>query len=178
MRNAWHDYFMSSLDYVPEVDGTLFLKETECAEASEVTMACAGQSRGFTGQTTEWMREWMDNSEPESTESGVYNKAILAARNDREEIVGILCTGTYAHESEKGAIAWIREVAFKPEYQGRKIARRLITQALAYGRACGAKRAFLAADECNAHAIHLYESIGFKASDEDSQIDMVYYPVG
>lgn len=48
----------------------------------------------------------------------------------------------------------------------------MINQALYYGKCHGATRGFLAADEQNAGAIHLYESIGFEASEEESQIDM------
>jgi ribosomal protein S18 acetylase RimI-like enzyme len=177
VRNAWHDYFMNSLDAIQDMGPSEFLNEAESEAASEVTMTCAGQSRGFTGQTSAWIREWLYNSELESMESGIWNKVILIARNVSNEIVGIICTGTYSHESEKGAIAWIREIAVKPEYQGRGIARKLITQALAYCKAHGAKRAFLAADECNSYAIHLYESIGFIAGEDSSQIDMIYFPV-
>lgn len=176
VRNAWHDYFMDSLEEVQDLESidefVEFLNETECEAASEVTMSCIGQSRGFTGQTTGWVREWLNNSEDDD-ESDYSNKAILVERNEDKEIVGILCTCTYAHDSKKGAIVWIREVAVKPEYQRRGIARKLITRALAYGKSLGAKRAFLAADECNTYAIHLYENIGFKASEEKSQIDMI-----
>lgn len=173
VRNAWHDYFMDSLEHIPEGEGVESLKEEESEEASLVTLACRGQSRGFTGQTTEWIREWVDNSEEVMEETGIRNKVIFIERNDKGELVGIVCTGTYGHESEKGAVVWIREVAVKPEYQRKGIARKLINQALAYGKEHGAKRAFLAADECNTYAIHLYESIGFRAADGKSQIDMI-----
>jgi GNAT superfamily N-acetyltransferase len=173
VRNAWHDYFMDSLETITMLEDAEFLNNDECEEASEVTMSCKGQSRGFTGQTPKWIRDWLGSSGEDSTETDVSNRAILIERNSKKEIVGIACTGTYAHESEKGAIVWIREVAVKPDYQRRGIARKLITQALAYGKSFGAKRAFLAADECNAHAIHLYVSIGFKASNDKSQIDMI-----
>lgn len=173
IRNAWHDYFMDSLDSIEDRKDMEFLDETECVAASEVTKACAGQSRGFTGQTPDWIREWLLHSEEESMETGIRNKAILVMRSEGNEIVGILCTCTYAHESEKGAISWIREVAVRPEYQGKGLGRRLILQALSYGRTFGAKRAFLAADECNTNAIHLYESIGFRAGSDKSQIDMI-----
>lgn len=173
VRNAWHDYFVDSLEHFTEIEGAESLREEESEEASSVTLACRGQSRGFTGQTTEWVREWIDNSEKVVEETGIRNKEIFIERNDKGEIVGIVCTGTYGHESEKGAVAWIREVAVKPEFQRKGIARKLINQALAYCKEQGATRAFLAADECNTHAIHLYESIGFRAADGKSQIDMI-----
>ncbi|HEX3075578.1 MAG TPA: GNAT family N-acetyltransferase [Lachnospiraceae bacterium] len=173
IRDAWHDYFMDSLDSITEQDASEFLKPEDCEKASQVTISCMGQSRGFTGQTVEWVKEWITNSEEDSKESGTYNNAILTERNECNDIVGIVCTCTYGHDSKKGAIAWIREVAVNPEYQRRGIARRLIMQALSYGKSCGATRAFLAADECNIHAIHLYSSIGFRPSKENSQIDMM-----
>lgn len=37
----------------------------------------------------------------------------------------------------------------------------------------GATRAFLAADECNYEGIHLYTIIGFEASEDERQIDMI-----
>lgn len=173
IRNAWHDYFMDSLNSIEDRKDMEFLDETECETAAEVTKVCAGQSRGFTGQTPDWIREWLLNSEEDSMETGIRNKAILVMRSEDNEIAGILCTCTYAHESEKGAISWIREVAVRPEYQGKGLGRRLILQALAYGKSFGAKRAFLATDECNTNAIHLYESIGFRAGSDKSQIDMI-----
>ena len=61
-----------------------------------------------------------------------------------------------------------------PEYQNRGIARRIIKQALLHGKTHGATRAFLAADEQNVGAIHLYKSLGFEPSKEAPQTDMLY----
>jgi ribosomal protein S18 acetylase RimI-like enzyme len=83
-----------------------------------------------------------------------------------------VCTATYAHDSQKGPIAWIREVAVRPEYQRMGIGRKLVTQALSYGKENGAVRGFLQADECNIYAIHLYESLGFVSNKHEVQIDM------
>lgn len=49
----------------------------------------------------------------------------------------------------------------------------LLAQALAYGRAHGASRAFLAADECNTNALHLYQRMGFVPKADEVQIDML-----
>lgn len=108
-----------------------------------------GQSRGFTGQTPEWIENYLHHNET------VKNPAILPCRAPEGELAGILCTGTYGHDSKDGAIVWIREVAVKPEHQSKGIGRRLIAQALQYGKRCGASRAFLAVDEDNIGAIHL-----------------------
>jgi len=131
-------------------------------------MSCCGKSRGFTGQTPHWVKSWIARED-----DSIQNQAILIHRNDSNDIVGIVCVGTYGHESENGAIVWIREVAIMPEYQNQGIGRKLLKQALSCGKKYGAKKAFLAVDECNTSAIHLYKSFGFKPSEEDSQIDMI-----
>lgn len=170
VRCLWQDYFMEQLKLgqIPIISEAemKFLESSECKEASEVTMSCRGQSRGFTGQTAEWMREWLQNEEAEDC-------AVLTERNEKGEIMGLICTGIYGREREEGSIVWIREVAVRPGYQRQGIARKLLMQALSYGKIHGAKRAFLTADECNIHAIHLYESIGFRKSEEEGQIDMI-----
>ncbi|BBF41479.1 hypothetical protein lbkm_0158 [Lachnospiraceae bacterium KM106-2] len=169
IRNRWHDYFMKDFIQIKdEATDIEFLKVEECEGASKVTMACRGQSRGFTGQTVQWIRDWVTGAD-----EFVRNCRIVIERNEVNEIVGIVCTGTYGHESEKGPTCWIREVAVVPEYQNRGIARKLITQALSFGKSLGATRAYLAADEQNAGAIHLYESLGFVASEEESEINMI-----
>jgi len=169
---AFCDYFMESLEGVSECGEPEFLKEDECKEAADVTIACRGQSRGFHGETPEWIREWINTPGDTDDDLEYLHRAILTERNEQAEIVGIVVTALYGFESEKGAVSWIREAAVKPEYQRKGIARKLITQALYYGKNHGAKRAFLAADECNIHAIHLYESIGFRAR-KDKQINMI-----
>jgi ribosomal protein S18 acetylase RimI-like enzyme len=149
-------------------DEAEFLTARECAQASQVTQACRGLSRGFTGQTPEWISDWIGGRRPE-----VQNGAVLVARGPGRTIIGVVCTGTYGHGSENGPIAWIREAAVLPAFQNRGIARRLITQALAYDKLHGARRGFLAVDENNVNAIRLYRDIGFEPSGEESEIDMV-----
>jgi ribosomal protein S18 acetylase RimI-like enzyme len=170
VQNAWHDYFLKSLGMVDEkaCDEAEFLTARECAQASQVTQACRGLSRGFTGQTPEWISDWIGGRRPE-----VQNGAVLVARGPGRTIIGVVCTGTYGHGSENGPIAWIREAAVLPAFQNRGIARRLITQALAYDKLHGARRGFLAVDENNVNAIRLYRDIGFEPSGEESEIDMV-----
>ncbi|NKF06182.1 GNAT family N-acetyltransferase [Clostridium gasigenes] len=169
---TWNDYFMNSLEHVHCDFESEFLNETECENASLVTISCKGQSRGFTGQTTEWMEIWLKGEESSDAETGIKNNAVIVHRNNYGEIVGLVCTATYAHVNEKGPIVWIREVAVKIEYQRQGIARNLILQALSYGKKQGAIRAFLAADECNKYAIRLYESIGFVGKKDTGQNDM------
>lgn len=169
IRSRWHDYFRADLDDVERVSAGEFdfLSSDEIEAASEVTLQCRGQSRGFTGQSPDWFRQWLSGDEL------VKAPAVLVHRLADGEIAGVLCTGVYGQENEDGAIVWIREVAVKPAHQGRGIGRALIAQALAYGKQHGAARAFLAVDERNLGAIHLYETMGFVASEEAGEINMI-----
>ncbi|MGL5352285.1 MAG: GNAT family N-acetyltransferase, partial [Clostridium sp.] len=172
MFAKWNDYFMDKISNIDLEFESEFLTEGECQEASSLTISCKGQSRGFTGQTKEWMERWIKGQEHSGLETGTKNNEVIIHRNRNEEIVGVVCVATYAHESEKGAIVWIREIAVKNDYQRKGIARSLIIQALVYGKKHGATRAFLAADECNRYAIQLYESIGFIGNKDECQNDM------
>lgn len=89
-------------------------------------------------------------------------------------IAGIICVGIYGHESKKGPILWVRELAVRPEFQKMGIGRELLGQAFAYGLEKGATRSFLAADECNHGAIHLYKSMGYQADENDREINMIH----
>lgn len=167
---VWNDYWRPDLNNIQHSEEPEFLTEDECEAASEVTLSCQYQSRGFSGQTTEWFRQWIRSDGP-AANVDTKNCAVLVHKFNGK-IVGIVCTGTYSHDSSKGPIVWIRAAAVRPEYQRKGIARKLISQALFYGKKLGAARAFLAADECNVHAIHMYESLGFCAKKDEAEIVM------
>lgn len=173
LRSVWHDYWKASLDDIGSAGVPEFLSDAETENAAGVTVACRGQSRGFTGQTPGWFAGWLNGTCDDLIGNEVSDTAALIERNESREIVGVVCTGIYDHNSQRGPVAWIREIAVRPDYQHRGIARNLLVQALAYGKERGAVRAFLAADECNTHAIHLYESVGFEPEDGEGQIDML-----
>ena len=97
-----------------------FLDANECAAASAVTIACRGQSRGFEGETPEWFDSWLRGSEDGQINTGCNNPAVLVQKKDGK-VIGVSCTATYAHHSEKGAVVWIRELAVLPEYQGQGV---------------------------------------------------------
>lgn len=147
------------------------IETEEINSASSVTLECCGQSRGFRGESPEWIESWING-----TECGLENAkdfTILVHCNNNE-VNGIVCVAIYGHESLKGPILWVREVAVIPKMQGHGIGRKLLEQALSYGSEHGAKRAFLMADECNSNAKRLYEDIGFIPSRDEVQIDMIY----
>lgn len=167
---VWNDYFRANLDNLEPYIKPQYLEDHECEMASEVTMSCKGQSRGFTGQSVSWITQWMKGEEP-AVSGDTKNSTILVHRI-QGKLVGVLCTGIYGHNAEKGPVLWIREVAVHPDFQRKGIGRALINQALNYGKKLGATRAFLAADECNEQAIHLYETSGFVGNKDDGEIVM------
>lgn len=180
----WHDFWIHNIDEC--IDQNLgqqkvnyeCLTDQECGEASAVTMSCRGQSRGFTGQTEQWIREWLNGTENSAVDSNASDSTVLIQRDGQGRMVGILCTTIYGHASKRGPVCWIREIAVHPDAQRQGIGRKLILQALLYGRERGAKRAFLAADENNHGAIHLYQSVGFVPDEDEAEINMIELPEG
>jgi ribosomal protein S18 acetylase RimI-like enzyme len=149
------------------------LQREEYIEASEVTRSCRLQSREFLGESPEWIELWMAGREANAVACGCTDCNILVHKI-MEQIAGIICVGLYGHESEKGSIVWIREIAVRPEYQGQGIGKQLLLQGLKYGKEHGARRAFLMADEINHNAIRLYKKVGFNPNMDEVQIDMIY----
>jgi len=169
IRNIWHDYFRPSLEDIHEEPDTAchFLSQEHIREAAEITQQCRGQSRGFTGQTAAWFARWLSEAD------SILAPAVLGYRIPDGVLAGVVCTGLYGKGQEGGPIVWIREVAVSPTHQGQGIGRHLVSQALLYGKQQGAHKAFLAVDEENLGAIHLYESLGFIASEEPGEINMI-----
>jgi hypothetical protein len=61
-------------------------------------------SRGFSGQTTEWMENWIDGSLDSLSSSRDSNVLYLEVDN---QLIGIVCIAVYALDSENGLILWI-----------------------------------------------------------------------
>ncbi len=143
-----------------------------CCEAAVVTQSCRLQSREFYGESTEKIVNLINAVYPEGNENafGAQHEAVLACRDEAGKIAGVLLTAVYGYGESWGPVAWVREIAVLPEQQGKGYGRALVESALNYCRERGAVKAFLMADDCNAHAISLYRSIGFEPSDE-VQID-------
>jgi GNAT superfamily N-acetyltransferase len=166
----WVEYFCPDISGAECGEPLLFAGLSDSAEVSRVTKECAGQSRGFTGETPEWAASWIAGEFAEGSDKTDF--AVITAR-DSGKIAEAVFICVYAHGSRKGPILWVRELAVRPEFQRRGHGGRLLAQALYHGKEHGAVRAFLMADECNEHAIHLYEKLGFVAKKEDGQIDML-----
>ncbi|MGM9973985.1 MAG: GNAT family N-acetyltransferase [Clostridiaceae bacterium] len=174
----WNEYFNNNIEEtikkVASLDCPLtleILKEQNSAEISELTMECRGQTRGFSGATESWVKAWLNNQDPSLKACSGKNAAILGLRKDKK-LVGVVCIAIYDHNSNKGPILWIREVAVSPKHQGQNIGKYLLKEAFHYGRRQGAKRAFLMADECNEAGIKLYTTFDFITNPEEKQRDM------
>lgn len=137
------------------------LKDTEYDSASDVTKSCRGNSRGFEGETGEWIKEWHESDDSQ----------VLVAKSDGV-VVGICCVGLYGFQSENGIVLWIREIAVRPQYQKQGIGRLLLENAILWGQENNAKRSFLSCDAENYNAVRLYQSFDYKRKDERGQINM------
>ncbi len=153
------------------------IRPDECGEAAAITRACRLQSREFYGETAGSLTAWMTGNDPDAAAGGAKYETVLACR-ENGGIVGIICTAVYGFDGERGPVAWVREVAVLPAYQGRGYGRALIESALRYGAERGARNAFLMADDCNRSAIALYTKIGFEPNMDEAQIDLIYSPDG
>ncbi|MDF2587281.1 MAG: hypothetical protein K0S41_1122 [Anaerocolumna sp.] len=182
----WRDHFFSVgfmdyamfreywIDDITCLEGDVeyhLLQEDECEQAAFVTQSCRLQSRGFLGETKDFFLEWINGRDASAINCNAINSSVLVHKND-DKIVGIACVTIYGFESKKGPILWLREIAVHPEYQGKGIGRKLIRQAIQFGKEREAIRSFLMADDCNENAIGLYKSIGYVPND-DVEINMI-----
>lgn len=148
-----------------------YLGDNREKEASEVTYSCQWQSREFRGESEEWIRMWLDGTCPDASSCSKTN---ILIQEESGTLAGIVCVGIYGETSERGKIIWVRELAVNPKFQGKGIGQNLILQAIAYGKAQGAVRSFLMADDLNEPAKHVYEKIGYIGSETEIQLDMIY----
>ncbi|MBM7613801.1 GNAT family N-acetyltransferase [Alkaliphilus hydrothermalis] len=159
------DYWIKDLAtlelQVPEDPVIRPAAQEEYRRVSEITISCRNQSRGFSGETIEWVQE--NNEDPNST-------VLVAEMNNN--LVGMGCFKLYAQESKAGTCLWVRELAVDPQYQSKGVGGAILKHGLSWGIQQGAKRSFLAADEENRGAIRLYEKIGFKSNPDSGQINM------
>lgn len=164
---VWKDYFSEELARYTDNAPAVFLTDAGCTAASEVARACAKQSRGFYGQSAEWFSKWIAGKEPAVPDYVFDSRVIVEMDRDMK---GLVCVGLYG--KSETPILWVKEIAVRPEHQGKGVAKKLMGQAFAYGAARHAKKAFLHVDECNEAALHIYEGMGFKPGSGEGQIDM------
>lgn len=163
--NEWIDYWHNSVKEVcgktSDFEDIREMTDGDYEIASKITQSCRGFSRGYEGETPEWIKEWSELD---------HTKVFLAEINN--EIAGVCCVQLYGFDSDQGTIMWLREIAVKPEYHSRKIGYKLMKYALNWGKEQGAVRSFLACDVDNIKASRLYEGVGYKRKTNRGQINM------
>lgn len=157
---AYQDFLLKDLKKTTKLFDSAFeiqfanLKEAK--EISEISKDCAGLSRGFFGETEEWIKEWL-----------IENEIIVKYIND--ELIGFCCVSIYA----EGTTLWIRELAVRPDYQGKRFGKELLEMSLKYGLLKGAQKSFLAVDIENKRAIQLYKYFGYEAKENEIEVQML-----
>lgn len=166
---VWIEYFAQNINVKEGISEINYLDETKAKEASEVMVACKGVSRGFSGQTPEWVVGWINKSEKYVGDNIDNPKMIYEMVGD--SIAGVIAVGVYG-EKEKRTL-WIRELAVHPDFQNRGVGKILMEKAFNYGVENKAKASFLMVDEFNIPGIKLYEKMGFVKTEFEGQIDMM-----
>ncbi|MEJ6951782.1 GNAT family N-acetyltransferase [Natronospora cellulosivora (SeqCode)] len=163
--SEWIDFWYNNLEEkdIQLADNLTIreIKDNEYESAALVTQSCKDFSRGYTGETSEWIKDWNGNDD-----------SIVFLAEKEKSIVGVCCANLYGFDREDGPIMWLRELAVHPEYHSQKIGLNLMSYAIKWGITKGAKRSFLACDEDNKKAIKLYEGIGYQRNSERGQINM------
>lgn len=165
--SEWVDYWKSPIDAI-EIDvpkGLVVRRATkdEYARAAEITQACRGLSRGYLGETSDWIREWSER------EHSMVYVALMGSMT-----VGLCCVSIYGFDNAEGPTMWLRELAVDPLHHSRKIGLFLMVKALEWGASESAARSFLACDAENSVGIRLYEGLGYRRGSERGQINMIY----
>lgn len=161
--SEWMDYWLDNLSNINIEASNINIRsinEDDYAIASSITKDCQGMSRGYKGESIEWLKEWNDDE----------SSSIFVAEKDHK-IVGVCAVNLYGFDSDKGTVLWLREVAVNPENHSQKIGLSLILYAFKWGMRNGAKRSFLACDRENTQAIRLYEYLGYVKKTNRGQIN-------
>lgn len=157
-QDFWNVKLSERHDCLPHEDSEIKeLTLSQCEQASRLTKACAGQSRGFDGESEEFFSNWL--KENDST--------VLCLK---ENIYGVCMISLYGPENNR--VLWIRLLAVHPQYQRKGFARRLLNASLRWGVKKGAVKSFLHADVHNDKAISLYEKSGYMRDEGRGQINM------
>lgn len=166
------DYWCQNLEPFKAKRILTYASMDDTMEISSVTIDCLLESREFHGETEAMVQAWLLGKEPNLNDVHGKDAAILIDR-DHGKIRGVVFVACYGHESPKGPVLWLREIAVKRSYQGQGIGRKLLIDALHYGTLHGCTRSFLCADDLNKNAIGLYQSLGYVPDMNDQQIDLV-----
>lgn len=157
---AYQDYLLKDLKLATNLLSKecemQFATFEEAKEISDISQACSGLSRGFFGETEEWIKEWL-----------IENEILIKYMNG--QLIGFCCISIYA----EGTILWIRELAVHPNFQGKGVGKELLGMSIKYGITKGAEKSFLAVDIENKTAIQLYEYFGYEAKVNEIEVQML-----
>ncbi len=159
------DYWLTNLPQIhfAEPDNKIRrMEENEYSQVGAITRKCREFSRGFHGETDEYVKEWFNTE----------NSQILIAEVD-DKVVGACFMNLYGFDSLNGPIAWLRELAVDPDYQSKGIGRALAITGLKWGQEMQAQKSFLSCDVENYRASRLYETLGYQKKAGRGQINML-----
>ena len=166
------DYWLNDLSSFHESSFLQQLTIKDAQEISDITKDCLMLSREFHGESYHDVIAWITNQDYYLQEVKARDTAIFGYHVN-DHLVGVIFVSIYGDSSPRGPVLWVREIAVKRDYQGQGIGRKLMKHALCYGNQKGAMRSFLAADDLNHSAIHLYMSMGYTPNVDEEQIDMM-----
>ena len=158
-----------------DIDGEVELSdlnETYSQAISDVTKECLLESREFHGESKTFVENWILEKDSYLREIKAKHTKIFGYFHEKE-LIGVVFLTIYGENKMHKKTLWIRELAVKRAYQHQGIGRKLMKNALQYGKLHAVDRAFLMADDLNIHAIKLYQSFGFVPHMEDEQIDLI-----
>lgn len=157
---VYQDYLLKNLNVASKLLNTeceiQFATLEQAKELSNISQACSGLSRGFFGETEEWVKEWLIENE-------------IIVKYIHGKLIGFCCVSIYA----EGTMLWIRELAVHPDFQGKGFGKELMGMAIQYGLSKGAQKSFLAVDIENKTAIVLYEYYGYEAKVNEIEVQML-----
>ncbi|ERJ12728.1 GNAT family N-acetyltransferase [Haloplasma contractile] len=161
--SEWIDFWVKDISKVnlesPIVCDIRKIKKDEIEIVSKITQSCTGISREFYGEDVATIQKWWLDDDIE-----------MFVALKKQQIVGVCVMAVY--DSNKGKVAWVRELAVRPEHQHQRIGQSLLITGLKWGMNQGATLSFLATDKHNHHAINLYTRLGFENNGERGQINM------
>ena len=170
---VFRDYWIHNLKEIPMREQVLtYASLSDSLVVSLLTQENKEISREFQGEDEAAIIQWIKGTHP----SLVSNKAThpnIILYKEQDTILGVVLVAIYGHDSPKGSILWVRELAVKKEHHAKGIGRTLMEAALTYGKLHHASRSFLMADDLNQHAITLYLSLGYEPKREEEQIDLI-----
>ena len=133
-------------------------------ETVDIRDFVADDAAAFRSLNEEWIRAYFSIEAPDIEVLGDPEGAILRPGGRiLMAVAGAQPVGCCALLAEGDRVYELAKMAVAPAWRGRGLGRRLLRQVLATAREMGARRVWLGSNRRLADALHLYESIGFRA---------------